>query len=343
MTDAVSFALRHELRRRVDHAFGVNLDPGAWVEFIARQSAAPHGCRCEDVLDYVSRRLPADHRALRIVSHRRVFRELRAHLCALCDVPQAAVRPSTPLAPLFPPSERGRRWRELRNRAGTSLPELKDHAGHTAVVAVAWAVATIGFVLLLIELGGSGRDIGLLSARPPTRADWNRSLGSAAWSALRLAAHLLYICAAGFVPWLLLPGVYRLVRGVERRLPPRLPDDCATVRDLVRCLARAESGRPEGGALPLNPHTAWLAMRQCVALYLNIDERRVRRSHCVIRDLGVPPPECRGCQYVLTANVSGVCPECGTPIRQAAAGPPTQPAGRGRVRCRPRVLNRAHH
>ena len=28
----------------------------------------------------------------------------------------------------------------------------------------------------------------------------------------------------------------------------------------------------------------------------------------------VPPPLCRKCGYNLTGNVSGVCPECGTPI-----------------------------
>lgn len=34
-----------------------------------------------------------------------------------------------------------------------------------------------------------------------------------------------------------------------------------------------------------------------------------------------PPPKgfCRGCEYNLTGNVSGICPECGTPISNSKA------------------------
>jgi len=35
------------------------------------------------------------------------------------------------------------------------------------------------------------------------------------------------------------------------------------------------------------------------------------------RRLPVPPPSCRTCGYNLTGNVSGICPECGTPVGPA--------------------------
>lgn len=34
------------------------------------------------------------------------------------------------------------------------------------------------------------------------------------------------------------------------------------------------------------------------------------------RDLRVPPGHCPNCGYDLTGNVSGVCPECGTPVKR---------------------------
>ena len=36
----------------------------------------------------------------------------------------------------------------------------------------------------------------------------------------------------------------------------------------------------------------------------------------------IPPGHCQTCGYNLTGNVSGVCPECGTPIRQLSKGRP---------------------
>ena len=40
------------------------------------------------------------------------------------------------------------------------------------------------------------------------------------------------------------------------------------------------------------------------------------------RDLRRPPPThlCRACAYDLTGNVSGICPECGTPLTPGAGG-----------------------
>ncbi len=35
----------------------------------------------------------------------------------------------------------------------------------------------------------------------------------------------------------------------------------------------------------------------------------LRRSHH-------PPGQCRCCNYNLTGNTSGVCPECGTPVQE---------------------------
>ena len=40
-------------------------------------------------------------------------------------------------------------------------------------------------------------------------------------------------------------------------------------------------------------------------------------------DRRYPPGHCRKCGYNLTGNVSGICPECGTPI-QANADPPSE-------------------
>lgn len=34
-----------------------------------------------------------------------------------------------------------------------------------------------------------------------------------------------------------------------------------------------------------------------------------------IRRRRIPPGHCRKCRYDLTGNTSGICPECGTPIR----------------------------
>jgi hypothetical protein len=32
----------------------------------------------------------------------------------------------------------------------------------------------------------------------------------------------------------------------------------------------------------------------------------------------IPPGHCRECGYNLTGNVSGICPECGTPVPQSS-------------------------
>lgn len=45
---------------------------------------------------------------------------------------------------------------------------------------------------------------------------------------------------------------------------------------------------------------------------------------CAILDRGryIPPPgECQ-CGYNLTGNVSGICPECGTPVQNSVSKPP---------------------
>jgi len=42
------------------------------------------------------------------------------------------------------------------------------------------------------------------------------------------------------------------------------------------------------------------------------------------RDRQVPPGYCRKCGYDLTGNISGICPECGTPIPQATLAASTQ-------------------
>jgi len=39
-----------------------------------------------------------------------------------------------------------------------------------------------------------------------------------------------------------------------------------------------------------------------------------------IRRRRAPPDACRKCGYNLTGNVSGICPECGTPISAGARG-----------------------
>jgi hypothetical protein len=39
------------------------------------------------------------------------------------------------------------------------------------------------------------------------------------------------------------------------------------------------------------------------------------------RDRHNSPPTCSNCGYNLTGNVSGVCPECGTPCQPAPRGP----------------------
>jgi uncharacterized paraquat-inducible protein A len=35
-----------------------------------------------------------------------------------------------------------------------------------------------------------------------------------------------------------------------------------------------------------------------------------------LRNDGIP--RCRQCRYILTGNTSGICPECGTPVSEAA-------------------------
>jgi len=47
-------------------------------------------------------------------------------------------------------------------------------------------------------------------------------------------------------------------------------------------------------------------------------------SYGVIRWRWVSPdePVCDSCQYDLTGNVSGICPECGAPVLQGLSKPP---------------------
>jgi len=40
----------------------------------------------------------------------------------------------------------------------------------------------------------------------------------------------------------------------------------------------------------------------------------------------IPPGHCQTCGYNLTGNVSGVCPECGSPCKQPTAGVPPSPS-----------------
>jgi len=39
-------------------------------------------------------------------------------------------------------------------------------------------------------------------------------------------------------------------------------------------------------------------------------------------DRRIPPHCCQNCGYNLTGNVSGICPECGSPCKQTTAGVP---------------------
>ena len=49
------------------------------------------------------------------------------------------------------------------------------------------------------------------------------------------------------------------------------------------------------------------------AILLNVRAHRIQRNR-------PSPGDCQSCGYNLTGNVSGICPECGTPVRGARAG-----------------------
>jgi hypothetical protein len=53
-----------------------------------------------------------------------------------------------------------------------------------------------------------------------------------------------------------------------------------------------------------------------IAVFIYVLEWRGRRPELLARFSA--NPSCRVCQYNLTGNLSGICPECGTPITAAA-------------------------
>lgn len=93
-----------------------------------------------------------------------------------------------------------------------------------------------------------------------------------------------------------------------------LPVRCVTlgVTALFLVGAYAEALKPEADIPPCHmmlPFTLW-----AVAAYRHWLRPRKRES---------PPGRCPKCRYDLTDNVTGTCPECGTPVpKQSESVPP---------------------
>lgn len=80
------------------------------------------------------------------------------------------------------------------------------------------------------------------------------------------------------------------------------------------CMRRSEMGSPPWLSHPVIRECAslkWLLISNLIALGLALDAaRRCEKRHSESRNY----PLCESCDYNLTGNTSGTCPECGTPV-----------------------------
>ncbi len=64
--------------------------------------------------------------------------------------------------------------------------------------------------------------------------------------------------------------------------------------------------------MPWGTHLNWVVS---IPLWLLLAIAAIPTAFLWQLDHRVPPGYCKKCGYDLTGNVSGICPECGTPVK----------------------------
>jgi len=263
------------LQGRIETTFAIELGAGglaARLWHLEKEQGRP--ATAADLLPLVLEHLPPGARAPAQQPLQALFFHLRGVLSEQLQLPRQSIRPSTRLEDIVPRQSRRACCDRLFRQLGHFYPDLVEETYPRMVsililVGVGAAIFLYGWMVQAV--------LGLLRGWGLDSLWWLIPLGLVALLAF---VWWLFLCSRGLL------ALFRRWAILEFR------QECATVGQLVRGLARSEGPGAEEG-VPWTAETVWLALRQLLADRASVRPLAIARATAVREILTGSAPDSR--------------------------------------------------